>query len=116
MPARARTTVLGELHRARTPRAPVPGALMGPERRRPPVHSWHWGPAPVPASGGLGGLLTVLGGEGVSQDLVDLAGQVEGHLGPDRLGDVLEVGAIALGQDDLLEPGPVGGSARRVGA
>jgi hypothetical protein len=44
----------------------------------------------------------------VGKDLVDLAGQVEGHLGPDRLGDVLEVGAVALGEDDLLEAGPAG--------
>src|SRR4029450_9713772 len=49
--------------------------------------------------GGLGGLL-VLGDEGVGQDLVDLAGQVEGHLGTDRLGDVLEVGAGAVGEGD----------------
>src|SRR5215211_6325733 len=87
----------------------MPGACMGPDKPGPPRQVPAWGPnAAGSGSGGLGALLA-LGGEGVGQNLVDLAGQVEGHLLADRLRHVLEVGAVALGEDDLLEAGPVGG-------
>src|SRR5829696_5931534 len=97
------------------------GWVHGPEQPRPQCPAGAWGPNdPGPsaaargarvggASGDLGGLLRALRHQCVLEDLVDLAGQVEGHLLPDRLGDVLQVGAVALGDDDLLEAGPVGG-------
>src|SRR5436305_1947218 len=44
------------------------------------------------------------GFEGEFEDLVDLVHEVEGHLVPNLLGHVVEVGFVAGRKDDLLQP------------
>src|SRR4051812_11037278 len=47
--------------------------------------------------------------EGEFEDLVDLVDEVERHLLTDLLWHVIEVGLVAGREDDLLEPGAMGG-------
>src|SRR5918994_3387007 len=140
-PDQPRATVPGACMGPDQPPATAPGTCVGPNHPSPrcqahalateppgpggrrvhgarttpgPSATGALGPGGWAASGGLTGdlcLLGTLGDQGVGKDLVDLAGQVEGHLGPDRLGHALEGGAVALGEDPLLEAGPVGGQS-----
>src|SRR5439155_3993783 len=53
--------------------------------------------------------LTIEGLQSDGQHLVYGLGQVKVHLVPDLFGYVLQVALVAFGEDDLLQPGTVGG-------